>query len=414
MRGRLAAGAATACLTVLVCAATPASAADSDQPIDSLSGSGLTPTASSHAGFVPAHRHDPAAARNHDGDPTFVPCGPNAGANLQAAVTAAASGDTLRLAQGCVYGIATPDPASPDSALYVDKTLTILGNGATIERSPSANSDFRVFRIDDPGNLTLRNATVRGGRATFPTTDGDGGGLEVNGSGAALTLEGTRVTGNVAYTGGGGIGNYGGTLKAFDSSLRENTVSNGGAGLEQGEGSATFERSQITHNTADSSLFGYFAAGGGGIRMIGSGTATLLATPVTANHVLHSLTFGGGIENIYGTVRLDRSSVQYNTADGDSAHGGGVSNLQTLEVRNSPLNNNTAAGASSGGFGGGLSNYGTATFTRSPVNDNTASGPGAAGGGIYVFGGQVTTNGPVRNNTPDNCDPAGAVAGCTN
>ncbi|MBS2966217.1 hypothetical protein KGA66_24445 [Actinocrinis puniceicyclus] len=375
----------------------------------------MTPRATPDAGAFSAPDSSPFSAPDSAPDATVsVGCGPTAGADLQTAVDNAASGDTLVLSPLCDYSIDTPDPASTDSALYVNKTLTIDGNGATIQRDAGAAGDFRIIRIDDPGNLTLVHVTVKGGRATYSTTNGDGGGIEVNGAGAALTLRGSRVVENVAQEGGGGIADYGGTVTVTTSTLSGNQAGNGGGGLEEGAGTVTFSSSHITDNTADASLFGFSAVGGGAARMVGDGQLTINSSPITGNQALGGYTFGGAIENISGTVNLNSSPVSHNTASGDAARGGAVSNLGTLNVTSSPFRNNTANGTVSGGLGGGLSeNGGPATFRSSPIMFNTASGPGAAGGGIYdEYGPVYLTSSPVLFNTPDNCSPTGSVPGC--
>lgn len=425
------AAAATACLSISMLGAGASQAFAATSPGGSVPSNSL-PAGAQPPGahvFTPPHavRMTPQAAPDSSPfsspfsapDPApdatvSVGCGPTAGADLQAAVDNAASGDTLVLSPLCDYSIATPDPASADSALYVNKTLTIDGNGATIQRDAGASSDFRIIRIDDPGNLTLLHVTVSGGRAVYPATDGDGGGIEVNGSGAALTLRGSRVVDNLAQVGGGGIADYGGTVTATTSTLSGNRAGNGGGGMEEGAGTVTFSSSHITDNTADSSLFSFTAVGGGAVRMTGGGQLTVNSSPITGNQVLGGYTFGGAIENIQGTVNLNSSPVSHNTASGQSARGGAVSNLDTLNVTSSPFRHNTANGTLTGGLGGGLSeNGGPATFHSSPIMFNTASGPGAAGGGIYDDNGPVyLISSPVLFNIPDNCSPTGSVPGC--
>jgi len=88
-----------------------------------------------------------------------VPCDPTA---LQNAVAAAPSGETLVLAAGCIYSIVTP--ATPEDALpVIAKALTIVGRGATIQRSPQATANFRIIEVQSPGNLTLTAVTIAKG-----------------------------------------------------------------------------------------------------------------------------------------------------------------------------------------------------------------------------------------------------------
>jgi hypothetical protein len=58
----------------------------------------------------------------------------------------------------------------------------------------------------------------------------------------------------------------------------------------------------------------------------------------------------------------------------------------------------------------------TLTLDHSRVSHNSASG---GGGGIFngPFGGPATVtldHSKVDGNTPDNCEPPGSIAGCTN
>ncbi|MER6736507.1 hypothetical protein [Streptomyces puniciscabiei] len=150
---------------------------------------------------------------------------------------------------------------------------------------------------------------------------------------------------------------------------------------------------------------------------------------------------GGGIQNLFGTVTLDHSTVVDNTApveDGGGASsggfGGGIANTAgTVTLHHSTVRDNTAqnsgGGIATGGGGtmvldhstvsgnssqegGGIFNDGdTVTLNGSAVHHNSAT---FDGGGIYNSAGTVTlVRSIVRNNTPNNCAPPGSVPGCT-
>ena len=132
--------------------------------------------------------------------------------------------DTITLAPDCTYSLTTyvdfnPDDYGPVGLPPVDSDITIVGNGAIIERAGNAENDFRLFYVTEDGDLTLERLHLRGGIA-------QGG-------------NGIRFTGN---TGSDGPGGHGG----------------GAAGL----GGAIFNRGSVT--ILESTLSDNHAKGGGG------------------------------------------------------------------------------------------------------------------------------------------------------
>ena len=273
--------------------------------------------------------------------------------SLQAAVDAAAAGDTL-FVKGTCTGITE-----------IEKSLTITGqsNGGTMTATLAG-----VLGIDSVtvtlNNLVITNSGTFGGsifarlatltlnHTTVATTPGIfGGGIE-NASGM-VTLNDSTVTGNTAAQPdfAGGINNIDGTL-----------ILNGS--------------SRVAGNT------GTF----GGIQNSGTGRATLImngSSTVTGNTAAVD---GGGIFNNGGTVTMnDSSSITGNTATGE--FGGGIDNGGGTVTMNgsSSITGNTAGGNGVTGEGGGIFNQcGTL---------NGAVAPPAAGANVY-------------NNTPDNIDTA--------
>jgi CSLREA domain-containing protein len=97
--------------------------------------------------------------------------------------------DTIVLQSGQTYTLSLDDMAGDENTAAEDdldvvagSTITIQGNGATIQRStavpclPTGNvvaGEFRIFEVlggMTPGNLTLQNVTVRNGaRMPAPT-----------------------------------------------------------------------------------------------------------------------------------------------------------------------------------------------------------------------------------------------------
>jgi len=212
--------------------------------------------------------------------------------SLQAAVTAAAAGDTL-----VVRGICT-------GTTDISKNLTITGHRAWIDGhhlTPTLNGGGQgsVLAIaQSPIAVTLNTLKITGGGSGF-----EGSGIN-NLYGGTLTINGSNITGNAT----GGPGAYGGGIAT--------------------EGTLVINDSTISHNTA---------ANGAGIYNQ-AGTVTLNDTSVRKNTTSG---VGGGIWNQAGTVTMQgSSSITGNTA---SASGGGVCNQATLigAVDGGNVNSNT-------------------------------------------------------------------------
>ncbi len=290
-----------------------------------------------------------------------VPCsGPGGGAaGLLAAVNAANSGGggSINLDAGCTYFFTSANNSNAmtgNNALpKVSSQITINGKDATIAGN---GGDFRLIAVLATGDLTLNGLTITGGN-----NDIAGGGAIVNHG--TLTLNSSRVTGNVGL-GGGGIANGPGPMGAPGGFL-------------------TVNKSEVDNNTAT----GGFEGGGGGI----------------ANG---------------GTLVLNNSEVTDNGAAGGP--GGGILNHGVATVNHTEVTNNTAA------FGAGIftADFGipfipvvSLTLNNTQVTGNTASD--SAGGILNGFDGLAAPGAialhhtQVANNTPDQCEPTGTIAGCT-
>ena len=411
----------------------------------------------------------------------FVPCaGTNGGgAALIAAIAAAnsAGGGTVNLAPGCTYTLTAvnntstnPNPMiagilASNGLPVITTTVTINGRNTTIARGSSA-PQFRLFEVDGPsGDLTLQGLTLAGGfspaggallnnegtatlngsRITGNTAVMGGGGLASGivasplGPIGVLTLNATRVDHNTALGGGGGgVLNHGGTLTLKLSRVDDNSTGGGGGGIASGTtnggaaGGATLvlDSSRVDDNLST----GGPADGAGGIA--NGGTMTLNFSQVDHNSAPGSS--GGGILN-HGTATLNASQVDDNTAptdaSGDLGLGGGIANLNfdaELEaegVTNPPpsgvltLNGTLVTHNTASGSGGGIADVGVdANFMPTlpagalalNLSAVTANNAGSDGGGIFSTPGspvslKLTV---VARNTPDNCVPPGTIAGC--
>jgi hypothetical protein len=168
---------------------------------------------------------------------------------LQAAVNAAAAGDTLFVKRTCT-GTTT-----------ISKNLTISGQSASGTKTATLNagnpSSDRVLTVQGGASVTLNTLIITGGNT------GAGGGI-ANISSGTVTLNQSTVTGNAALFEGGGIFN---------------------------EGTVTLNDSTVTDNFAA----GFFFSVGGGIANISTGTVIMNGgSTVTGNS---AGTEGGGICN---------------------------------------------------------------------------------------------------------------------
>jgi hypothetical protein len=319
-----------------------------------------------------------------------VPCGGQAA--LVAAVNAvnAAGGGTINLAAACSYALTSAD--NGENGLPVIMTrIGVNGNGATID----GTNTVRVFEVDGPGgNLTLNDLTVTGGAADI------GGGIE--NPGGTVTLNHSRVISNAATVAGGGIASA-----TFDpSSVARLTLNNS---------EVTNNKQTLSPEESDNVL------GGGGIVNI-LGTVTLNGSGVDSNTAMGFV--GGGIANgdylnFSGTtsfLTLNTSHVNDNNAP-NAGGGGGIQNLLgSVTLNSSQLDRNTApngAGISSGNGGNPSGSH--LVLNKSEVDGNTATvtpgeeGPPLAAGGIANGGEAVLNNSEVDNNTASHASGAGIV-----
>jgi hypothetical protein len=213
----------------------------------------------------------------------------------------------------------------------IASTITIEGNGSTIQRGGVSPPDFRILAVNMNGDLTLKDATVSGGRATDATTGGGqygGGVLNVVGT---TTLENSTLSGNYAYSRGGGLLNYNGTVTIDGSTISGNTGDTAGGVFNWGHGGGPVATVAILNN---STVSGNTALWGGGVgnyaAYSGTATLTVLNSTISGNTVLSSggVWGGGGVINFAwadgaATTTIDRSTISENTS---YYYGGGVAN----------------------------------------------------------------------------------------
>jgi hypothetical protein len=266
--------------------------------------------------------------------------------------------------------------------------LTIVGNGATVERSTAAGTPaFRLLDVAAGASLTLQNLALQGGLTLgYWSVAASGGAISNAGN---LTLDGVTVQNNTAQGGSGdwvgvqghdaaGGGVYSsGNLKMTGCTI-ENNRAIGGRGSD-----GYVPDGQVYGKKGPFSLPGKDGGNGfGGGVYIASGTATVTTCTITANlaqggaggnGVLDPLApsqagnggngFGGGLYVAGGTVALHSVTVALNVARGGA---GGAGARTALE------------GHPGKGFGGGIyidaaASVGLDGFTKDHVLNNTAS-----------------------------------------
>jgi hypothetical protein len=292
--------------------------------------------------------------------------------------------DTIELAAGCTYALTSvyrENMALPTNYAYwygpsglpaIASDITVEGNGATIERSSTDITPFRLLFVGadptdpdtfgyaspGPGVLTLRNLTLRGGVARGgDAIVGGGGGAGMGGAifnQGKVALERVTITNSAAHGGNGGsasgVGPGGGIGSDAGSSANSSGggFGGGGGGANGGGGYGGFgggggNGSSIGFGGfggGNGALMSSSGGGGGGAGMGGAifnhqGELTLLNSTLSGNTAVGGQagpaadagrSFGGAIFNLNGAVRIDYSTIAFNTAD----DGGALYNLGYL------------------------------------------------------------------------------------
>lgn len=286
------------------------------------------------------------------------------------------------------------------SALAINKSMTIIGTGQTIQVS----GNMRAMQVLSGASLDLSNVTISGGN-----TSANGAGLDVSLANATLTY--VSISGNSgAY--GAGIYAYNSTLTLTACTLNGNTATGFGGGLLATHGSvvtlygtsvygnsanigAGVAASQNAHLTLEQpSVTGNRATSAAG------GVAALYSSTVTINGGLVSNNNGGSLAGgVYAGFGSTLTVNRVLLADNTAAYGGGgeVKEGNTLAFNGTTISRNSATvlGAGLQGFGGTLSVTDSTIVGNSADTTNTASGGGiemALGGVVNVVNSTVTGN----------------------
>jgi hypothetical protein len=175
--------------------------------------------------------------------------------SVQGSCSAGSGADTLVLGAGSTHTLTTVEDTTygPTGLPLVTSTITIAGNGSTIERGAGA-PQFRLLAVGCGGNLALQDLTLTGGHAygdySPAPPNGHGGGV-YNRDGT-LTLTNSTISGNQAgpYSYGGGVFNRSGTLTLTNSTISGNAVGffGVGGGMVNLQGTITLINSTVSDN----------------------------------------------------------------------------------------------------------------------------------------------------------------------
>jgi Right handed beta helix region len=317
-----------------------------------------------------------------------VDCG--AGADLQAAIDAAAVSATLLVRGTCVGNF------------VIEKSLTLEGpaSRATLDGDGTGTT----LRIDS-GTVRLVRLIVTGGH-------GDGGGIANSGT---LTLRRTIVRGNTVVgiecsDCGGGILSWGPLTLLYSRVIRNRADHGGGI----------FSLARLT---IDHSVVGWNVGSSGGAAGIqaSGGPVSITHSKVIANRRgLDAVSVGGG-----GTIahsRLARNRVAVALINGDETmrvthttisrtNGDGIFSTGRLTIIASTINDNRGSAVRNGGWGtirrstisgntsdlgAGIVNQGTLSIVSTTVVGNTAT---ETGGGIFDMTGATVAGSILAGNS---------------
>jgi hypothetical protein len=319
-----------------------------------------------------------------------------------------AGDDTINFANGLSGAITLTS-----GELLINSNVAINGNASiAITRSTATETpNFRILNIASGVSASISNLTISGGKLTNVVPQGGGiynaGILSINNSSLS--------------------GNFVGCMSSCIGTGGNNYALSGAGGGIYNVGSLTIRNSNVNGNNAGIQRFNNEYSEGGGV--YNSGVMTLVNSSVANNNAIGSLgssgggyARGGGIYNgATATANLINSAIRDNISDASKSFGGGIYNLNILNITGSAVATNFASGGintNSLSGGGGIYNLATLVITNSTVSNNKSSArnlsgnSGKGGGGIY--GGGVIRNSTVSGNShrsSEGGDEGGGILG---
>lgn len=291
------------------------------------------------------------------------------------------------------------------------KLSTVTLDDTTVENNQAVNGGGLFhLGIAVPGSLTLQNGSI----IRNNTASSMGGGLFLWGN-VGLKSENSEISGNKALYGAGiAASQYTANFASPKLELVDTKVNNNGdANTVMGGG--IYAASGVTVTSKNTKFLGNTASSGGGILLYLNSSADLNNSEVSGNKATgngggvyvydatcsvtasngtvfreNSGYRGGGIFSSGGTVTVEDSTFEKNTATDD---GGAIAATQnsSLTVRNSKVLENKAADTA----GGILAEKSTLEVTDSIIDGNRAS----LGGGIYIS--DIDAPGETKEDKPE-------------
>jgi hypothetical protein len=221
--------------------------------------------------------------------------------NSSTSLTVGGNGHTIR--QTCAGQRVLQQVGS--GAITLDQ-VTITGGTA------SAAVNGGGIQAPGGGTVTLTNSTVSGNSA-----GGNGGGVAAAG---AVNVTNSTISGNGATSNGGGIG-ANGPVTVTNSTVRDNGVAGTGGGIAQGTGAAiTVRNSTISGNTV-------FTSGASAVAGSTGGAVTLTNSTISGNSSgfnVVAISAGGPVRLVYATVADFGTNIRLPSSGGNLTSFGSV------------------------------------------------------------------------------------------
>ena len=284
-------------------------------------------------------------------------------------------------------GNATGDlDIAQDVNINGDSALTTI-----IDAGGVGGLDDRVFHILLGTDVQISNLTIQGGVDPIANNSDDGGG-GIRNFGGTLRLDNIIIRDNRARN-GAGIMNLR-TLIMTDTLITNNTATVFGGGFANRSGTAVATLSRVVIAGND--------AGGNGGGVWNDNQLSLSEVTIRNN----GADFGGGLYNQSGTVGLNQVTINNNLSRDGS--GGGIRNQTagTVKGTNVTISGNDATGTASG-VGGGIRNI-SAGSTVVLTNTTIASNVADSANGIQNDASMTLINSLVANGS-SNCNTSGGT-----
>ncbi len=329
---------------------------------------------------------------------------------VQYAVDQAYDSDEIRVATGIYTGVNAYGGSS--QVVYISKTVSVRGgytttnwtapNPISCPTTLDAQAQGRVMYITGSISPTVEGLRITGGQAS------SGGGIYIataaatisncqvisnEGSGVYLYYSPATLTGNIVSNNTARQDENGGGLYLNNSSARiiSNTISNNssvfGGGLYLEYCSDVMVSGNVISGNIANEHSGSGGGHGGGVYLVYGSNVVFNGNLVSSNTAKNWV--GGALLHTYSNIMLDGNLVISNTANGSF---GGL----YLDSNNTILKNNIIAHNTATFLGGGLGLSGNAILSKNSISSNVAD---SLGGGLVQSSGaaQLVENTIISN-----------------